>query len=244
MTASIPAHAQASSGREVGRSRPAEMSGTERKSVLFFTPFGEWQVHNQLDVTIAAALEARGVGIYYLTCDGAYQPCAITRGQQDCVRCQAVMAATLASQSVGSSPFRKFMTQGDVARADAWVEALPNEGLATARFDDLPVGEWALSSVMTQFRISSSRSELPGDADDHRARRRNRLRPLGGRPRSRIRLRDSIGFHWAGCEEGDEVEGEGTAELLDDGTIEIEFAYRNGDEAVPKAKRDPSSTAC
>ena len=29
--------------------------------------------------------------------------------------------------------------------------------------------------------------------------------------------RDSIGFHWAGCEEGDEVEGEGTAELLEDG---------------------------
>jgi hypothetical protein len=56
--------------------------------------------------------------------------------------------------------------------------------------------------------------------------------------------RDSIGFHWAGCEEGDEVEGEGTAELLDDGTLEIEFAYNNGDEAVLKAKRDISSTAC
>ena len=45
-------------------------------------------------------------------------------------------------------------------------------------------------------------------------------------------------------DEGDLVEGEGTAELLDDGTIEIEFAYHNGDEAVLKAKRDPSSTAC
>ena len=56
--------------------------------------------------------------------------------------------------------------------------------------------------------------------------------------------RDLIGFHWAGCEEGDEVEGEGTAELLDDGALEIEFAYRNGDEAVLKAKRDTSSTAC
>ena len=54
--------------------------------------------------------------------------------------------------------------------------------------------------------------------------------------------RDSIGFRWAGCEEGDQVEGEGTAELLDDGTIEIEFA--NGDEAVLKAKPDTSSTAC
>ena len=56
--------------------------------------------------------------------------------------------------------------------------------------------------------------------------------------------RNSIGFRSAGCDEGDEVEGEGTAELLDDGTIEIEFEYRNGDEAVLKAKRDPSSTAC
>ncbi len=41
--------------------------------------------------------------------------------------------------------------------------------------------------------------------------------------------RDSIDFRWAGCEEGDEVEGEGSAELLNDGTIEIEFAYRNGE---------------
>src|ERR1700721_4012601 len=56
--------------------------------------------------------------------------------------------------------------------------------------------------------------------------------------------RDSIGSRWAGSDEGDQVEGEGTAELLDDGTIEIEFAYHNGDEAVLKAKRDPSSTAC
>ena len=56
--------------------------------------------------------------------------------------------------------------------------------------------------------------------------------------------RDSIGFHWAGCEEGDEVDGEGTAELLDDGALEIEFEYRNGDIAVLKAKPDTPSTAC
>src|SRR6516165_6675623 len=55
--------------------------------------------------------------------------------------------------------------------------------------------------------------------------------------------RDSIGFRWAGCEEGDEVEGEGTAELPDNGKIETEFASHNG-EAVLKAKPDPSSTPC
>ena len=56
--------------------------------------------------------------------------------------------------------------------------------------------------------------------------------------------RDSIGFRWAGCDQGDEVEGEATAELLDDGTIEIEFAYNNGDEAILKARRVTSSTPC
>ena len=56
--------------------------------------------------------------------------------------------------------------------------------------------------------------------------------------------RSSIGFAWTGFDEGDEISGEGTAELLDDGSIEIEFEYHNGDDAVLKAKREPFSTAC
>ena len=56
--------------------------------------------------------------------------------------------------------------------------------------------------------------------------------------------RDSIDFRWHGSDEADEVEGEGSAELLDDGTIEIEFSYDNGDDAILKAKRETSSTAC
>ncbi|MER9600519.1 hypothetical protein, partial [Mesorhizobium sp. M0244] len=49
-------------------------------------------------------------------------------------------------------------------------------------------------------------------------------------------------FTWAGFDEMDEVTGDGSAELLDDGSIDITFAYHNGDEAILKAKRDPSST--
>jgi hypothetical protein len=51
-------------------------------------------------------------------------------------------------------------------------------------------------------------------------------------------------FTWAGFDEGDEIDGTGSAELNDDGTIEIEFAYHLGDEAVLKAERMTSSTAC
>ena len=42
----------------------------------------------------------------------------------------------------------------------------------------------------------------------------------------------------------DHVRGTGSAELQDDGTIEIEFAYHLGDEATLKAERVTSSTAC
>lgn len=48
-------------------------------------------------------------------------------------------------------------------------------------------------------------------------------------------------FTWAGFDEMDEVIGDGHAELLDDGSIE---SYHNGDEAILKAIRDTSSTAC
>ena len=51
-------------------------------------------------------------------------------------------------------------------------------------------------------------------------------------------------FTWFGFDEMDEVTGTGSAELLDDGSLEIEFAYHLGDDAVLKAVRETSSTAC
>lgn len=47
----------------------------------------------------------------------------------------------------------------------------------------------------------------------------------------------TVFFTWAGFDEMDEVSGSGSAELLDDGLIEVEFAYHLGDEAVLKARR-------
>ncbi len=55
---------------------------------------------------------------------------------------------------------------------------------------------------------------------------------------------DEIGFTWAGFDEMDEVSGSGSAELQADGSLQIEFEYHNGDDAVLRAVRDPSSTAC
>ena len=51
-------------------------------------------------------------------------------------------------------------------------------------------------------------------------------------------------FTWAGFDEMDGVAGDGHADLLDDGSVAITFAFQNGDEAILNAKRKTSSTAC
>jgi hypothetical protein len=44
-----------------------------------------------------------------------------------------------------------------------------------------------------------------------------------------------IFFTWEGFDEMDEVRGDGSAELNDDGTLDIDFRYHLGDEAEFKA---------
>lgn len=53
-----------------------------------------------------------------------------------------------------------------------------------------------------------------------------------------------IHFTWHGFDEMDEVCGSGSAELLDDGTLEIEFTRDHGDEAILTAVRESFSAAC
>jgi len=45
-------------------------------------------------------------------------------------------------------------------------------------------------------------------------------------------------FNWTGFDEGDEICGSGSAELEDDGAIEIELSFHNGDDAILKARRE------
>ena len=50
--------------------------------------------------------------------------------------------------------------------------------------------------------------------------------------------RSIVFFRWSGFDEGDEVSGDGSAELQDDGTVEIELSFDNGDDAILKARRE------
>jgi hypothetical protein len=52
-------------------------------------------------------------------------------------------------------------------------------------------------------------------------------------------------FHWSGFDEGDVVGGDGSAELQNDGSLEIQLSFDDGDDAILTARRKTtSSTAC
>jgi hypothetical protein len=66
---------------------------------------------------------------------------------------------------------------------------------------------------------------------------------LNGNPRTGHDRQGHVPFaslHQAGLDEMDEASGSGSTALLDDGSLEIEFAYHRGDEAVLKAERATS----
>jgi hypothetical protein len=53
-----------------------------------------------------------------------------------------------------------------------------------------------------------------------------------------------VSFDWEGDDDMHEVRGSRSAELLDDGSLEIAFDYYRGDDAILKTVRDTSSAAC
>ena len=82
-----------------------------------------------------------------------------------------------------------------------------------------------------------------GVAVELRDRRRNPRRPLrdGRSVDATMELgygQRIVFFNWTGFDEGDQVCGSGSAELEDDGSIEIELSFHNGDDAILKARRE------
>ena len=53
-----------------------------------------------------------------------------------------------------------------------------------------------------------------------------------------------IDLSWEGCDEMDQVRGEGYAELQHDGSLHGEIGYHHGDEYTFIARRETSSIAC
>ena len=55
---------------------------------------------------------------------------------------------------------------------------------------------------------------------------------------------DNVAFSWNGNDEMDEANGDGSAEIQPDGSLQGKIRFHGGHEATFTARRDTSSTAC
>ena len=53
-----------------------------------------------------------------------------------------------------------------------------------------------------------------------------------------VRPGGSIFFRWAGFDEGDELTGSGSAELGEDGSLEMDLSFDDGDDVLLTARRE------
>jgi len=54
--------------------------------------------------------------------------------------------------------------------------------------------------------------------------------------------RSIVLFRWSGFDEGDEIAGNGSAEIEDDGSLEIALSFDNGDDAILMGRRGVTSS--
>ncbi|MEX6775737.1 hypothetical protein, partial [Limnospira fusiformis] len=142
---------------------------TEQKLVLFFAPYGQWGIHNQVDAIAAKALELRGCQTLVVLCDGLYANCTILRDVPTHARNHVCQSCARAGQQLFTAfqipqvQLRQFIQPDDREQARQWLETVDPEDYATAYYQNLPIGEWVTSSIYTYFRITAKglrRSEV------------------------------------------------------------------------------------
>ncbi len=127
---------------------------------LIFSPYALWGIHTVYERTIATACQVRGAKVEYLICDGLLPECDqhwdsktnLPRPFDLCQRCQTTAKASLSNLDLPYRWLGDFVSQNEKKTAFAWAQSLTPAEMRQATFEDAPVGEWVLSSVISYFR--------------------------------------------------------------------------------------------
>jgi hypothetical protein len=136
--------------------------------ILVFSPYALWGIHTIYESTIAKACQVRGAAVEYLLCDGLLPECDLhwdskansPRPADLCQRCKTAAKANLNDLDLPHGWLGDFLSQAEKAEAVSWARNVTPVELQRASFQDTPIGEWVLSSVISYFR------QYPPDIDD------------------------------------------------------------------------------
>ena len=148
---------------------------TQRR-VLFFSFYGSWLVHNQVDAVIASALRLRGCEVTVVGCNGIYgKDCCILRYVPDSQKVAVCKSCEQTGRQFFNISFQlpyiqlqNFIVPDDYKVANQWIETIKPEDYANAFYDNIPIGEWVTSSIYTHFRITPKSLSKPDIQSVHK----------------------------------------------------------------------------
>jgi hypothetical protein len=132
----------------------------EMTRILIFSPYALWGIHTIYEETIAQASQLRGAKVEYLLCDGLLPECDLhwdsktnyPRPFDLCQRCQTAAKSRIDTLNFPYRWLGDFVNQTEKAAAFSWAQGVIPGDLRQASFNELPLGEWVLSSVISYFR--------------------------------------------------------------------------------------------
>lgn len=126
---------------------------TMKRHIIFFVPFTYWEVHLQVDVLLAAALQARGHRVTLVRCNRLYRRCPSTLEPiPPCTHCICRGNDILERFDLSQIALNVYQDPTETALLESWAEALDDVQIPEAVYDGLPLGAWARSTVNTHWR--------------------------------------------------------------------------------------------
>jgi len=129
--------------------------------ILTFSPYASWRAHTNYEVTITRACKLRGAEVEHLVCDSALGECdiywfvAVPGGKTPhlCSLCRQSQERAMQEGGLLYSWLNDYVSPEEREAMLAWSNSVPDEALVEAQYGGWPVGEWAVSSVVSTFRV-------------------------------------------------------------------------------------------
>ena len=142
------------------------------KNILAFVPYGMWNMHNQVDALICAALKNRGCNITVVGCDSLFFNCPLTGGKTDrqiCKNCYGSMHQLFSFFHLDVTPLSSLVKEGDYAIAEEWIETVSVSNYERAMFKNKSLGEWVAVAMHSFFLSGHLDLSKPNVANMYRA---------------------------------------------------------------------------
>ncbi|MDH3705371.1 MAG: hypothetical protein OES57_04855 [Acidimicrobiia bacterium] len=147
--------------RKLARQRGRAGVVADGPRVLMLSP-RDWSYHSMVDGMLATALALRGADVRFLSCGGGLDVCDranVTEAPpMPCRSCTKYVQHTVAAFGFDSVPMIDATRTADPASADARLERLSVDELASVTYKDVPVGE--LMQIPTRWFLLASKADL------------------------------------------------------------------------------------